>query len=63
MGKQELPVGISTDFTHGLPVHKWLPIGSFWNYQRYPVIVPWYINWIFTLCQKKFYSYLYTMVY
>ncbi len=23
---------VSTDFTHGLPVHKWLPIGSFCNY-------------------------------
>ncbi len=32
---------VSTDFTHGLPVHKWLPIGSFCNYPSAAASNPW----------------------
>ncbi len=32
---------VSTDFTHGLPVYKWLPIGSFCNYPWAAASNPW----------------------
>ncbi len=31
---------VSTDFTHGLPVHKWLPIGSFCTYPSAAASIP-----------------------